>query len=66
MVALPTITQLLGCGNNFYYKGIIIFTGSASSDKIITIDFYGTQAEWDSVKGKTGLSESEYILNLRS
>ena len=49
-----------------YASARYLFTGSASTDKKITIDFYGTQAEWDSVKVKTGLSESEYILNLRS
>ena len=49
-----------------YGSAKYLFTGSASSDKKITIDFYGTQAEWDSVKDTTGLSESEYILNLKS
>ncbi|NLL92358.1 MAG: leucine-rich repeat protein [Ruminococcaceae bacterium] len=49
-----------------YASAKYLFTGSASTEKKITIDFYGTQAEWDSVKSKTGLSENEYILNLRS
>ncbi len=43
-----------------------LFAGSATSDKKITIDFYGTQADWNTVKGKIGLSEDAYILNLRN
>lgn len=43
-----------------------LFIGSASSNKKITIDFYGTQTQWDSVKVTTGFTESEYILNLKS
>ncbi len=45
-----------------------LFAGSATSDKKITIDFYGTQEQWNSLvlQGKIGLSEDTYILNLKN
>ncbi|MGI6072824.1 MAG: leucine-rich repeat protein [Lachnospiraceae bacterium] len=49
-----------------YKSAKYLFTGSASPDKKITIDFYGTQAEWNKVKETTGLPESAYNLNLRN
>lgn len=49
-----------------YVSTRYLFTGSASPEKQITIDFYGTQEQWDKVKGKIDLPESAYILNLRN
>ncbi|MDI9460563.1 MAG: leucine-rich repeat protein [Bacillota bacterium] len=49
-----------------YASARYLFSGSATSDKKITIDFYGKQADWNAVKEKIGLSEDSYILNLRN